>query len=137
MRLLSSIHGLLIVVTALACSPDDRMEDLLPEPDRRTEVYLDGIQHAMLSYWDSHSDLPEDLTALAAALEHHAVVEVDGWGNEMRYMTLEHGYCVWSAGADSLFGTPDDIAVAGGIRDTDLIQYGTQSDELRERCWSG
>lgn len=134
MKSLTPLCGLLCGLAMLACSTDDRMEDYWPEPERRTGVFFGGVQEAMSLYWHNRGELPEDLTALGAGLEHHAVVDVDGWGNEMRYVAVEHGYCLSSAGPDSLFGTSDDLAIAGEIRDSELVQYAAQSDEARERC---
>jgi len=99
-----------------SCRVDDTMEDVWPDPGDRTGVLLRANHEAIKAYWLEHEDVPPDLDQLAAAQPRHMVSPADAWGNPLRYMTLEDGYCAWSAGSDSRFGTADDVAIAGEIR---------------------
>lgn len=124
-----------LVVSAIGCTSDDRLEDYWPEPDRRTEVYLGGIQEAVVEYWEVRAALPGGLDDLTSALDHHAVVGADGWGNEMRYTRADGHYCVLSAAADSVFGSSDDMAVGGEVDPTgELVQYQLSPSEIADRC---
>ena len=118
----------------VGCHEDDTMEDIWPDPSDRTAVLIRGVQEAIASYWSEHQTLPLDLNRLAADRARYLVATTDAWGTPLRYLPLERGYCIWSAGPDSQFGSSDDSGVLGDARDVALGPLELTGPQLSSRC---
>lgn len=116
------------------CAEGDTMEDFWPDPVDRTEVFFRGIHHAMETYWQEFQRFPDDLSELRSALELQAVIDVDAWEQDIRYVPHEDGYCLWSAGPDLEFMTLDDLAVFAEVSDGEIVPRRIGPEEIEARC---
>jgi hypothetical protein len=114
---LAAALGVLVVAVAVNQSP---VEDTFPEvfsQETSTRYRLERTAESLERYWQRYGALPTTLSAADDSLKAMSgILDTDEWQTPIRYTFDGALYCLASSGSDTVFGTDDDIKVAGSAR---------------------
>lgn len=91
-------------------------ETMLDDKNTLTLTYLGTLHTYVGRFTAAHGRIPGQLVELRSiSAEGFDLASVDGWGNAVQYEANGASYRLRSAGADSDFGTSDDLILASAL----------------------